>query len=225
MARAEENTRDRLLDAAENLFGERSFAAVGIREIADHAGVNLSGIKYHFGSKWGLYLETVRRSMERRGSSAAWSLLEDAPPSPQHAALLLRDFIGAFLRVILGPEDSGSCACLVMHAALEPGEGTDLIVQEFVRPHHERLCALVAVLCPAADASERSRYAQCVMAQLIHQRLFRAFIERIHPAPDRGEAEIERIADEITAFSLRGMGCPLETLAPLHDAAATGDTE
>lgn len=222
MARAEETTRERLLDAAESLFGERSFAAVGIREIAEHAGVNLSGIKYHFGSKWGLYLETVQRSMERRGSVAAWSLLDALPPTPDEAAALLRDFVGAFLAVLLGPQDSGACACLVMHAALEPGEGTDLVVQEFVRPHHDRLCSLISVLCPDAEPAEQSRYAQAVMAQLLHQRLFRAFIDRIEPTPTDGEIPIERIADEITLFSLRGMGCDVRQFHPAPRGSGTG---
>jgi AcrR family transcriptional regulator len=195
------------LDAAEELFAGRGYEAVGIREIADRAGVNLSGIKYHFGSKRGLYLETVRRSMDQRGSAAAWALLSEPVASRAEAAAALGAFVRAFLRVLLAPEESASCACLVMQSALEAGDATDLVVREFIRPHHEHLCDLIGVLCPRAGARQRSRYAQSIMGQMLHQRMFREFIVRLEPGRPAGDGAIDRTADEITAFSLRGMGC------------------
>lgn len=210
MPTAPETTRDRLLDAAEGLFGERGYEVVGIREIAERAGVNLSGIKYHFGSKRGLYLEAVRRTMDRRGSTAAWALLDGPIVSRGHAASLLRAFVGAFLRVLLGAGDHGSCACLIMRSAIEPGDATDLVMREFIRPHHDRLCELVGALCPEAGDGQRSRHAQSVMALLLHQRMFRTFLdrlgERLEPGA-AGERALDGLAGELTAFSLRGMGC------------------
>jgi len=205
-----ETTRDRLLDAAETLFGHRGYGAVGIREIAEAAGVNLSGIKYHFGSKRGLYLEAVRRTMDRRGSTAAWALLDGPIGSRSQAAGALRSFVGALLRVLLGAQECDSCACLVMQSAIEPGETTDLVVREFIKPHHDRLCELVGALCPEAGPRERSRYAQSVMALLLHERMFRPFLDRLGGCPgsgDRTEASLDRLANELTDFSLCGMGC------------------
>jgi AcrR family transcriptional regulator len=69
---AQVDTRGALLDAAEELFSRRGYAAVGIREITDAAGVNIAAIKYHFGSKSELYLETVKRAMERASSTGSW---------------------------------------------------------------------------------------------------------------------------------------------------------
>lgn len=207
MPGADESTRTRLLDAAEELFAERGYEAVGIREIAERAAVNLSGIKYHFGSKRGLYLETVRRSMDERGSAEAWALLDAPVRSREEAAAALAAFVRAFLRVLLGPEESSSCACLVIQAATEGGDATELVAREFIRPNHERLVSLIGVLSPGADARTRSRCAQSVIAQLVHQRLFRGFIVRLTPRQGEGNAALDRIADEMTAFSLRGMGC------------------
>ena len=210
----EESTRDRLLDAAETLFSDRGFESVGIREIAETAGVNLSGIKYHFGSKHGLYLETIRRAMDRQGSTEAWALLEAPVETREHAAASFRGFVRAFLRVLLRSDEAGSSVCLVMQSALESGEATDVVVREFVEPHHARLCGVVGQLRPDATRAERSRAAQSVMALLLHQRLFRPFLDRLDrdgavsgDAPPPGEAEIERLADEIAGFALRGMGC------------------
>ena len=72
-SQAQVDTREALLDAAEALFSSKGYAAVGIREITDAAGVNIASIKYHFGSKSELYLETVRRAMERSDAAASWA--------------------------------------------------------------------------------------------------------------------------------------------------------
>jgi AcrR family transcriptional regulator len=56
-------TRQRILDAAEQLFAQRGFHGVSIRDITGTAGVDVALANYHFGSKQGL-LEAVllRRS-------------------------------------------------------------------------------------------------------------------------------------------------------------------
>lgn len=48
--------RDALLDAAKSVLRERGYAALSTREVATVAGVPLSQIHYHFGSKQGLVL-------------------------------------------------------------------------------------------------------------------------------------------------------------------------
>ena len=43
--------RQQILDAAARLFSERGFGGTGMREIAKEAGVSLSMVNYHFGTK------------------------------------------------------------------------------------------------------------------------------------------------------------------------------
>ena len=50
------DTRIALLDAARQVLHERGYAALSTREVATAAGVPLSQIHYHFGSKQGLVL-------------------------------------------------------------------------------------------------------------------------------------------------------------------------
>ncbi|TMP91372.1 MAG: helix-turn-helix transcriptional regulator [Verrucomicrobia bacterium] len=45
------NTRSRILDVAEELFGERGLDRVSIRDITRKARVNLAAINYHFGAR------------------------------------------------------------------------------------------------------------------------------------------------------------------------------
>ena len=46
-----ENTRGKILDAAEALFAEHGFSATSVRAITTKAEVNLAALNYHFGSK------------------------------------------------------------------------------------------------------------------------------------------------------------------------------
>ncbi len=57
-ARRTRPRRERILDAAEELFAQRGFHGVSVRDITGAAGVDVALANYHFGSKLGL-LEAV----------------------------------------------------------------------------------------------------------------------------------------------------------------------
>lgn len=57
-------TRERILAAAEQLFGEQGFAATSLRAVTSAAGVNLAAVNYHFRSKEALFEEVARRCMQ-----------------------------------------------------------------------------------------------------------------------------------------------------------------
>ena len=56
-------TKDRILDAAEQLFADRGFAGASMRDITNRAGVNLSVIYYYFQSKEELFRAVIERNM------------------------------------------------------------------------------------------------------------------------------------------------------------------
>ncbi len=56
--------RERLLDAAEELFADAGFNGVSVRQIVDRASVNLGAIPYHFGTKENLFKEVLLRRAE-----------------------------------------------------------------------------------------------------------------------------------------------------------------
>ena len=55
------SSRERLLDAAEELFAEAGFNGTSVRQIVERAAVNLGAIPYHFGTKENLFKEVVLR--------------------------------------------------------------------------------------------------------------------------------------------------------------------
>ena len=54
-------TKQKILDTAERLFGDQGYAATSLRHIIAEAGVNLAAIHYHYGSKEELLDEVVMR--------------------------------------------------------------------------------------------------------------------------------------------------------------------
>lgn len=59
------DVESRLLDAASDLFAERGYAAVGIREIAKRAGVTVGALYHYAPSKEALLVHLLRRSYGR----------------------------------------------------------------------------------------------------------------------------------------------------------------
>lgn len=60
------DVRDAILDAARQCIVETGYANLSTRMITERAGVPLSQLHYHFGSKHGLMLAALHRENERR---------------------------------------------------------------------------------------------------------------------------------------------------------------
>src|SRR3954454_12077835 len=54
------STKQRLLEAAEELFAARGFDGTSVEEITRRARANRSAISFHFGGKEHLYIEAVK---------------------------------------------------------------------------------------------------------------------------------------------------------------------
>lgn len=81
------DTRDRLLDAAEELFAERPFADASLRQITERAGANVAAVNYHFGSKEALYQEVFLRRI-RPMNLVRHRLLDEMEARPEPPALV-----------------------------------------------------------------------------------------------------------------------------------------
>ena len=57
--------KTRILEAAISLFAQKGFAAVGVREIAAEAGVNIAMISYYFDGKVGILMEILEEFFRR----------------------------------------------------------------------------------------------------------------------------------------------------------------
>lgn len=143
---AGQETRERLLDAAERLFAERGLDAVSVRDITEAADANTAAIHYHFGSKQDLIAATLERRADVLGHRRA-ELLDELEERP---SIDLRDVVQALVRPtaeLATSSDGGRnyvafLAALGSHAELMP------VVIGLFDPYTERFLQTLARVTP-----------------------------------------------------------------------------
>lgn len=103
------STKERILQAAEELFAEQGIAATSLRQITARASVNLAAVNYHFGSRDALIEAAYARRLEPLNQARLRRLdeLEAASENPLPLAEIVRAFIEPVLRIARDPELGG----------------------------------------------------------------------------------------------------------------------
>src|SRR5215471_19103882 len=96
---SDQETRQRLLEAAVQLFAERGFQNVTVRDICAAAEANVAAVNYYFRDKWGLYKEILEGIIEqaKRDTQAAHEARAGMSAEDR-----LRNYIRVFLRNLIG---------------------------------------------------------------------------------------------------------------------------
>jgi AcrR family transcriptional regulator len=94
------DTKTRILDAAEKLFGSKGFESTSLRDITTEADVNLAAVNYHFQSKDSLVDAIVARRIEPV-NAARLRMLEEAGPNAS-VEQILSAFLAPVFRMQLG---------------------------------------------------------------------------------------------------------------------------
>src|ERR1019366_8852678 len=119
-------TRDKLIQAAGNVFAERGYRATTIREICRRAGANVAAVNYTFGDKMGLYTEVLRHSV-RAAQSAVLSAALDSNLS---AEKIIRGVIRTRLMSMCKETQPDWVIRLVMHECSQPTAAMRRVVDE-----------------------------------------------------------------------------------------------
>ena len=93
-------TRDRIIEAAEDLFGQHGFPRASLRRITEKARVNLASVNYHFSSKEDLYKQIMLRHL-RPINEERITLLAQAEQLAGDQPLPLRAILDTFIRPLL----------------------------------------------------------------------------------------------------------------------------
>ncbi len=108
------DTREQILEAAWNLFAERGFEDVSVRDVTNSAGVNLASVSYHFGGKEGLIQETVKRCMNPINEYRIKLLNEAVAVYKSVDKVPLDVLMTSFMRPVVKPEECGVRAGLML---------------------------------------------------------------------------------------------------------------
>lgn len=100
MPQQKQATRDRILEAAEELFAQKGFEGVSVRQIMSSAGADVSLAYYHFKSKRDMFNQVMLRRVEYLNEIRLKALEEVEQRHPDDAPTV-EEIIGAFTRPLL----------------------------------------------------------------------------------------------------------------------------
>lgn len=197
-----EKVSEHILQVAGQLFAERGYRAVTVREICRRAGVNISAVNYYFGSKETLYLETVRfaaRQCTRNVPIVTWT--ETDPPASR-----LRQFIHGMLHRVVRDEEPSWPAQLLMVEIVRPTRACQRFVREFVRPNFQALLDILQQFLPR-PCPEKTLYrlAFSIVGQCLYYRMCRSVMSLLAGPQAPALLDLESLTEHITNFSLAGI--------------------
>lgn len=200
-----QETRRNLLEAAGQIFAAKGFRDTTIAEICRQTGANAAAISYHFGNKESLYVESWRYAFTH---SLNIYPPDGGIPTDAPAEERLRGRILAIMRRIIDPRSHDFD---IFHK--EMANPTGLLAEAMQESMERILGGLTLLVCELLDMGPHDDEVQlCTMsiraqcfAPLLHARRCKA--EQGLP-PCISEpllADVERLADHVTSFSLAGI--------------------
>ena len=198
---ADNDTRQRILDAAEVVFADKGREAASVREILKLAGVkNIAAINYHFGDKDKLYIAVVKHAHQS-------CCVQTFPEWPEgvSATVRLRDFIRTVVERMLQPARPSSLQVMMREMA-RPTEACAEVVRNYIQPMAEILEKILADLRPDVPRPQRFLIGNSIVAQCLFYRQNKPIIELLMGPEMFGALNAELLTEHITAFTLKALG-------------------
>ncbi|QFY44733.1 DUF1956 domain-containing protein [Candidatus Methylospira mobilis] len=198
-----DQTRERLLSSALEIFAEKGFREATVREICAKADVNAASVNYYFRSKEALYVEVLEFSCRQASERYPDDMARDiCLPAEER----LFYFVQNFLKRLLDDTYLGHHYKLFTREIADPTKALDQVLETSMKPR----CALIhdiidAVLGTAIAEMDRHRISFSIVGQCLVYRHSRSLIDRVCPGVIADQAEIDRTARLITEFSLAGL--------------------
>jgi AcrR family transcriptional regulator len=223
------NTRERLLQAALEVFAERGYSAATIREICSRADANVAAVHYHFGDKRKLYEAIYGRLFDALRQRRTAFAPAEAPPEQR-----LRVHIQTLFEEIFCCDDSNrqvQLSTLYLNEMAHPTEVLDLIVAEHLEPDAHELYRIVAALLGTDEHDPLTiDCSASVIGQILYYYHAMPIISRLHPERPPAAERLETLIEQVWLFSLGGIerakqrACETadEPSQPLDDASDQG---
>lgn len=198
---ADESTKTRIIEAAGPLFARSGFEHATVRDICREADVNVASIKYYFGDKKNLYLETVKYARQSRADRYPFPQWQNET-SPEEK---LYDFVSALLRRLVVMSDAPWQVNLLMRELMKPDEACRMIVREHFQPMFRALLFVIDQLVDEPmQEDDRLKVGFSIIGQCLHYRYGTEVMDMMVPEDQKPLFQIEQIADHITDFVCRG---------------------
>lgn len=193
-------TKQRLIEAAGEIFAQKGFHKATVRTICARARTNGAAVNYHFGNKESLYIAVLEYAYQCSHQKFPHDIGLDGEATP---AQRLRAFVRSYLLRIFDEGRPAWHGKLLASEMSQPTAALDDLMDKFVRPRTAKLIELAGELLGETVDSEQVRLcARSIIGQCLFYYNCRPIISRLFPEQDYSPADIENLADHITQFSL-----------------------
>lgn len=203
---ASDDTRTRILDSAEALFGAHGFAGTSLRAITGRAEVNLAAVHYHFGSKEGLLGAVLERAVaptNRERLRRLDAVLDAAGDDPPTVEAILEAFVLPDLRLIAGMGERGAVVSRFLgRSSSEPSELVQRLIRENFGQLGERFHAALRRALP--DRPPELLYERLMWVVAV----ITAILAGTRPAAATDLGDPDALSARLVAFAAAGMRAP-----------------
>ena len=201
------DTRERLIQAAIEIFAANGFNATTTRMLADKAQVNLSAIPYYFRSKEGLYqaaVEHIADVLSARLDPFMEELasLSEKEPDPENARALLREGLATMVAVMCGDPGTLPFSKIILQEQMAPTAAFDLIYPRVMERLLKGFAALIAAATGESDQRQCDLQAILLIGQVMVFRAGRATAVRRLGMEGYSAGEIVEIQDIIKSRAM-----------------------
>ncbi|WP_333904983.1 TetR/AcrR family transcriptional regulator [Delftia acidovorans] len=195
--------RERLLQAAEQLFARHGYAGTSLRAVMALADVDTGAIHYHFRNKLGLLKALFeQRVMAVNGQRhALLQRLEQQSPQPA-VEDILRAFIAPALRAAHseGEADFNRVTAL---CSVDPDQAVREVVFAAYDEAAKRFAALLRQALPQLSQHDFQWRLECMYGAMMYIRSDNGRVSRMLGGSHRADP-VEHVIDELVAFTAAG---------------------
>jgi len=201
-------TRAKIIEAAGQLFAERGFKGVTVRDIVQKADSHLSALNYHFKTKEALYHEVVLEACATASVSEQEKKLL-LRLEPREALLLLTK---EALRDYTRQSENNWQIVIINRECWEPSAVFNEVAQEYFKPETDFLAGIVGKIVDQPADSLQVRFAVISLFGLLETfGLYGHLIEAVAPGlqdhfqkKDRISKQLVHLVIEAASQSPRG---------------------
>jgi AcrR family transcriptional regulator len=212
----QDDTQERLLNAAGKVFAEKGFEGATVRQICQQAEVNIAAVNYYFRDKERLYIEAVKSAC--RCPAAQFPLSEWPPDTPPLAKL--RDFIRTFVSRMVDDDESPWQRQLFLREMAQPTAACAELVRDRIRPSANVLSSILSELVPNVPEAKRWLIGFSIVGQCIFYRLARPVVALLVGEAEHGLYDASLLSEHIIQFSLAALGLEKSSNKPRRKAAS-----
>lgn len=201
-------SKRRLLDAAEQLFADRGFEVVSVRDVTQLAKANVAAINYHFGSRDGLIALVATRYITPVNEERLVRL-ETLERKWAGKAVPVEEIIDAFVRPLVGivqkSEMSERLFCKLMGRIFSlQGNGLPVAIEEQMRVLSDRFTRALAKSLPTVLPEELVWRTHFVVGSMIHMLMNQEMLHRMSGGVS-GSPTMEATLSRFVRFAAAGL--------------------